>query len=224
MENDQDSVFLKNEGNRWFERNKEGLGRFDPQTDLPLKLIELYRLRPKSVLEVGASNGTRLAAIGDRLQTKLVAVEPSLKAIADGRNKFPKIMFLQGIAYDIPIKEKFELVIINFVFHWIDRKSLVRSVSELDERVADKGFLIIGDFLPSYSTRVDYHHLPEEEIYTYKQNYSDLFLSSGIYRQVAMLTGDHSSLGLKTETSERDRIGVWLLQKQLQAGYNLEKI
>ena len=219
MHPDQDRIFAETEGDRWFERNRDGFDRFDPNVDLPLKLISLYDLRPKKVLEIGAANGTRLAALQERFRPKLVAVEPSAQAIADGKSKFPFIEFFQGVASAIPVEDRFDLVIVNFVFHWIDRLRLLRSVSEVDRLIAEGGFLILGDFLPSNPTKVIYHHLPGQEIYTYKQNYAETFLASGIYHKVGLLTADHSAKNLQASVPESDRYGVWLLQKRLHEHY-----
>ena len=76
----QDEIFKKEEADRWFERNKEGLV---PKEDLIIKIIRDYRLLNKSskVLEVGASNGFRLAKIHGEFGSKVFAIEPSRKAI-----------------------------------------------------------------------------------------------------------------------------------------------
>jgi len=81
----QDQIFATFEGDRCFERNKDALERFDPEADFPLKLMQLYRLRPRNVLEVGAANGYRLAAISERYDARVVAIEPSVGAILDGK-------------------------------------------------------------------------------------------------------------------------------------------
>ncbi len=59
----QDQIFAASEGNQWFERNKVALARFDPETDFPIRLLQLYDLQPQRVLEIGAANGYRVAAI-----------------------------------------------------------------------------------------------------------------------------------------------------------------
>jgi SAM-dependent methyltransferase len=210
----QDRIFLDSEGNHWFERNLPALENFDPEKDLPLKVIELYRLKPHRVLEIGGANGCRLAAIRTRYGTEgLVVVEPSSKAIHDGRSRYRFIKFVRGVACDIPLRESFDLIITNFTFHWIDRMSLLKSVAEIDRLLDDGGFIVIGDFLPSNQLKVPYHHLPEHRVFTYKQDYSAPFLASGLYRLVCMLTGDHDSKDLRTDVEESRRIGVFLLQK-----------
>jgi SAM-dependent methyltransferase len=216
----QDRIFLDSEGNHWFERNLSALENFDAEKDLPLKVIELYQLKPRRVLEIGGANGCRLAAIRARYGAeRLVVVEPSSKAIHDGRSRYRFIKFVRGVACDIPLRESFDLIITNFTFHWIDRTSLLKSVAEIDRLVADRGFLIIGDFLPSNRFKVTYHHLPEHHVFTYKQDYSAPVLASGLYRLVCMLSGDHASKVLGPDVEEAERIGLFLLQKTGDSAY-----
>jgi hypothetical protein len=84
----------------------------------------------------------------------------------------------------------------------------------------DGGFLVIGDFYPSNFTKVRYHHLPDDEVYTYKQDYAAIFVVSGLYSHVCLLTGDHSSVGLESEVPEDRRTGTWLLHKSLEEQYS----
>jgi SAM-dependent methyltransferase len=123
------------------------------------------------------------------------------------------------VAYAIPLQELFDLIILNFVFNWIDRTNLLRSVAEIDRLLVDGGFLIIGDFFPSNLTKVRYHHLDDEKVYTYKQNYAGIFTASGLYHPVCLITADHSSKTLTAEVAESERIGIWLLQKKLRDHY-----
>lgn len=219
MQPSQDQIFAAFEADRWFARNKEVLEACDPEKDPPLKLISLYQLKPQKVLEVGAVNGFRLAAISERYGARVVALELSAEAIADGKSRFARVEFVRGVAHAIPVKEAFDLVIVNFVFRWIDRANLLRAVTEIDRLLVDGGFLIIGDFYPSKLIKVPYHHLTEEEVYTYKQNYAATFLASGLYHPVCLLTGDHASKALVPEVDEDERIGVWLLRKKLNESY-----
>ena len=141
--------------------------------------IEKSALPVDMVLEIGAANGARLAKISERFEARAVAVEPSAEAIQDGRVRFPDVKFVKAKASAIPLQEMFDLIIINFVLHWVDRRNLLRSMAEIDRLLKDGGYLIIGDFLPSNLTKVRYHHVKNQEIYTYKQNYAATFLASG---------------------------------------------
>lgn len=217
----QDNVFMQSEGDRWFERNRAALYEFDAAADWPLKLVDMYGLQPESVLEIGAANGFRLAAMHSRSGARVVAVEPSAQAILEGKASFPTVTFVRGTAHSVPLQERFDLVIVNFVFHWIDRTHLLRSVAEVDRLVGDGGYLIIGDFHPANQVRVPYHHLVSELVYTYKQDYAATYLASGLYHPVCLLSGDHAGRKLSAQVPENDRIGIWLLRKELREHYLL---
>jgi SAM-dependent methyltransferase len=170
-------------------------------------------------LEIGAANGFRLAAIHQRTGAEAVAVEPSERAVLDGKASFPFITFIRGTASAVPLRKAFDLVIVNFVFHWIDRQSLLSAVAEVDRLVRDGGYLLIGDFLPANQLQVRYHHLEDREVYTYKQNYAATFLASGLYHAVVLLTAHHGSKQLQARITENERIGAWLLRKELRGHY-----
>jgi SAM-dependent methyltransferase len=212
-------VFIRSEGDRWFDRNRTALDVFKADADLPLKLLELYDLRPERVLEIGAANGFRLAAIEKRSGGQVVAVEPSEQAIANGKTKFPFVNFVRGSANNLPLKRPFGLIIVNFVFHWIDRANLLCVVSEIDRLLEDGGFLIIGDFQPVNRLRVPYHHLENGAVRTYKQNYAEVFLASGMYHSVSFLTAHHAAKKLDPLANEQERIAAWLLRKDVQGHY-----
>ena len=79
-----------------------------------------------------------------------------------------------------------------YVLHWVDRSTLTRTVCAIDGLVGDGGLLILGDFLPDYPQRRRYHHLPDEDLYTFKQDYPALFTGLGLYRKMARLTYDQT--------------------------------
>jgi len=222
----QGEIWSRSEGDRWFDRNKDALDRFLPNQDVPLRLLEMYQLKPKRVLEVGASTGYRVAAIAERTGAHCVALDVSRAAVAYGHTAYPQVEFVVGEASSIPIGQPFDVVIVNFVLYVIDRASLLKTVAELDRVVGDGGMLLIGDFLPSGPTRVSYRHVPQQQMFSYKQDYASLFIESGLYRQVAFLASAHTTVSsghawnsLATQVSDQDRIGHWLLQKSLNGNY-----
>ncbi len=209
----QDNVFTRFEGDRWFARNRTVLTDCSAAADLPLRLIDLYGLCPERVVEIGAANGFRLAAIRARTGAAVVAVEPSAEAVRNGKASFPGVAFVRGAARSVPLRASFDLVIVNFVFHWIDRACLLPVVAEIDRLVREEGYLLIGDFQPSNQMRVRYHHLSDDQLFTYKQNYAATFLASGLYHPVALLTGHHAHKKPDPAVAEQERIGTWLLRK-----------
>jgi RimJ/RimL family protein N-acetyltransferase/ubiquinone/menaquinone biosynthesis C-methylase UbiE len=218
----QESFFLHGEGDAWYNRNQTILTTEKIRdNDLVLQLIERQQINPKNVLEVGAANGCRLAVLNGRYGCKVTAVEPSKNAIQAGRAEFPQVRFICGVASAMSElqDEEFDLVITNFVLHWIDRNLLLRSVSEIDRVLADNGHLIIGDFHPNQPCRTKYHHLPNDEVYTYKQHYFSCWRSSRLYQTVCQLIYDHDSRMVCADVHPSHRASLTVLRKDLTAQY-----
>lgn len=194
---EQDRIFLDNEGNNWFRRNKSALDETD-KIDWPFHVLNFidFKVKIGSVLELGCSNGYRLDKIRSKLlpDCRFVGIDAGAEAIEYGRMKFEGLELFQGLLSDIPLKEEFDLVIVNFVLHWVDRKTLFRSIGEIDRVIKDGGLLVLGDFLPDYQQRRRYHHLPNEHVYTYKQDYAKIFESFGTYRELARFTFNHDNV------------------------------
>lgn len=213
----QDEIFAASEADRWFERNRVALHAHEVARDLPLRLLELYGVRPTRALEVGGANGYRVAGLLDRGTTEASVVELSTAAIEDGKSRYPRVSFHQGVAHALPLTSQFELVIVNYVLHWVDRSSLLRVVAELDRVLAPDGHLLIGDFSPHGPRRVPYHHLPDRDVYTFKQDYGGIFTSSGLYQLVACLSSDGHDL--VTHVHDDRRAMVTLLRKRVDGFY-----
>lgn len=210
----QVALFADSEGDRWFLRNRDNLrrGEANPR-DPALDLVFHKRLRPRRVLEVGAANGWRLARIESRLGARCVAVEPSAKAIAEGRRLFPRIRFFRGLAHKLPgpvRRMRFDLVLVNFVFHWVDRSQLLESAAQIDSVLEDGGHLLIGDFLPPAPEKVPYHHLKRGRAWTYKQDYALLFKASCLYASAGRVLLRHDAAALRGAST---RAAVELLRK-----------
>ncbi|MDP3784901.1 MAG: class I SAM-dependent methyltransferase [bacterium] len=222
----QDDIFKKGEGDRWFLRNAAFLqSREALWVDIPLKLIGKLKPKPKEVLEIGASNGFRLAEIQKRHKSRVTALEPSARAIADGKKLFPKVKFIKGLSKSLPFPEgRFDLVIVFFVFHWLDRSSLLKTVSEIDRVLKNEGHLILGDFLPSSPARIRYHHLKNKKVFTYVQNYSDIFLASNLYSLRRLIVANHRTRKITKRVPANRRMGIFLLKKELGANYPLREL
>lgn len=212
-------AFAEGEGDRWFERNSHALETRNLADDQPLRLIEACGLQPRNVLEVGAANGYRLAALAETYGCRATGVDPSAAAIADGLARFPAVRLQTGSGAAIPFDETFDLVIVNFVLHWVDRSLLLRTVAEIDRVVGEDGFLLIGDFFPPHPIRRPYHHLPGQGVLTYKQDYSAIFTASCGYQAIAMRAGSHSSTVPAAAVDDDDRVATWLLRKPHEGLY-----
>jgi ubiquinone/menaquinone biosynthesis C-methylase UbiE len=216
----QDIIFSEGEGDAWFERNR---GFYQQERDPVLNFLSSQPIEPRAILEIGASRGDRLAVLRNRYHAAVTAVEPSSEAVADGRNHFPEIEFFIATAKLLPLPDEgFDFVIVNFVFHWIDRKSLLSSAAEIDRVLKPNGHLLIGDFAPFSPKKSRYHHRPDLEMYTYKQDYPALFLTTAGYRLLAQQVLDHRTLKPSAEIPERERFSITLLQKVPGGVYGTE--
>ncbi len=219
----QDSLFISGEGDNWYRRNRSALDNPD-KLDWPLHLFDLLGNKEAitSVIELGCSNGFRLAKFKREYlpNARCVGVDASTEAISTGKSLFPEVELYHGTISAPPVEGHFDLVVVNYVLHWVDRSQLSRSLAAVDCLVKDGGLLLLGDFLPDYPQRRRYHHRPEEQVFTYKQNYSASFLALGLYREMARLTYDHdgaSSYELLPVDSQRR--GVCTLQVKSLNGY-----
>ncbi len=212
----QDDIFLnQGEANAWFERNRDKL--ISPHAideDLACWMMDVYHLSPGLVLEVGASNGWRLEAIRQRhFGAQCFGVEPSVMAIEDGQQRYPYVQFRQGTASDIPFYDSlFQLVIVSYVFHWIDRSLLLASMAEIDRVLASDGCLIIQDFAPDHPSKVAYKH--REGLWTYKQDYPSLFTATSLYTEIARITYDHDQRQQAPDVPSQSRAMCCLLRKE----------
>lgn len=216
----QKEIFKKQEADQWYLRNKEYLeNEQSVGRDIPLRLIAEYKLTPKKVLEVGAADGFRLAALAKGYKAACTALEPSAQAIAAGKKKYPAVTFVKGTAEALPFKDgAFDLVIINFVLHWLDRIDLLCTVSELDRVLRDGGHLLIGDFYPDHPGKFAYKHV-QSGVYTFTQRYPNIFLASGLYALLGIVTADQRTKAPAPDVPSDRRIGFALLRKSLEGMY-----
>jgi len=218
----QDKIFNELEGNAWFKRNKAAITDSN-RSDYPALLVDLIEDKSniKSVLELGCSNGFRLAKLKNSTTcSRFVGVDCSEEALDDGRRRYDDVEFYKGLLNDVPLDEEFDLVIVNFVLCWVSRKTLAKSIAEIDRVTKDGGFLIIGDHFPDNPQRRRYHHNLEEEIFTYKQNYGALFEALGFYKEIARITFNHDHPGKAIQIAEsQKRAACMLLKKSLHAYY-----
>lgn len=219
----QDDIFLNGEGDRWFERNAAVLGGA-VRIDWPFTLLDMLGDLSfvRSVAEFGCCNGYRLAALGKRLGdgVRFVGIDASARAIQEGRERFPNLDLRCGILSDTPIDEPVDLAIVNFVLHWIDRSMLSSTIATIDRSLADGGLLVVGDFLPDAPSRRPYHHLPKDDVWTYKQDYARIFEAMGSYRELLRVTFDHDTGRLTPSGCTSDARGMCsVLAKSLTAYY-----
>lgn len=214
MKDKQNEIFFSIEADNYYERNKKEISSLKAEEDIPLRILGLYKIIPKKVLEIGCMNGYRLNFIKEKYNSECIGLEPSKKAVDEGNKSFKDIKIIHGIFSEIPLKEKFDLIIINFVFHWIDRDLLAKCISEVERLLSYNGFLLIGDFFPDHPRKNEYTHLTDNQIWTYKQDYSKIFLSLENYSLIAFLTSSFIVHDFIFEPDENERKSYTLLWKR----------
>lgn len=217
----QDEVFGQSEGDAWFHRNVSCLsdvGHADRILDILARLDERDSLN--TVCEVGCAHGWRLERLPEVLHSvqRRAGFDLSAAAIAEGMAKCPELELRVGGASEPPFAEQFDLVIVNFVLHWVDRSLLMKTLAAIDGLVATGGWLALGDFLPDGPCRRRYHHRNDVDLYTYKQDYAAAFTASGLYREVSRSVYHHADTGKGLQAADAlDRAVCVLLHKPVQA-------
>lgn len=143
--------------------------------DLP----EFSSVDPKSILDVGCGGGANLVYLVDKFSAEGYGVEPSEEAITVLKRKYldSHLNFRRASAHQLPFdSDKFDLVIVWSVLHWVGRNEYLQALGELI-RVTKKHLLIM-DFVPFENYRTPYHH--DTRFYTYKMDFEPIVLNSGV--------------------------------------------
>ncbi len=208
----QKNIFLPGEGNMWYQRNKSAYTPERYKDDLILTALEQISIQPSRVLEIGCANGWRLAELYNRYGCEAYGIDPSEKAIMDGKTQYPYMHLSVGTADDLPKIEPVDLIIFGFCLYLCDPKDLFKIAMESDKLLSDHGYIAILDFHPLINHyRNKYSH--KENIYSYKMDYSTMFswhpAYCRIYQQL-MHHNESSNYHFKPD----ELISIQLLRKE----------
>lgn len=208
----QKEIFLKGEGNAWYERNKETLSeRHLPDDDFILtELVNLFTdFSDLNILEIGCGGGERLSWLKSQ-GANVFGIDPSSDAIEAATEK--GISAKIGTADDLPYKEnEFDIVIVGFCLYLCDRQDLFLISSEINRVLKSTSWLIVLDFYKKNHTLNSYAHL--EGVYSFKMDYSSMFTWHPDYFLVLQKIVDHSNSKKLTDV-ENDMMSFQLLRKK----------
>lgn len=205
----QKSPFLAGEGDAWFIRNLPA-GE-DTASDHIASMLTDIGVRPRSTLEIGCSNGSKLAQLCAACGCAGTGIDPSVRAIEDGRARHPKLRLAVGTAESLPFTDgEFDLVTFGFCLYLCDRQDLFRIAAEADRCLSDEGMLAITDFMPPMQYRNPYCHM--EELYSYKFGYRRMFLWNPAYFERVLKVYGH---GGSSSLAPDQRTSTVILQKDL---------
>ncbi len=205
------------EWDQYFMRNLESankhikLGRGSPGIQFLTDYIEKNKLyssgeRRRNILEVGCCCGYNLFYLQKSYGFDCVGIDPSKEAITYGKHiaqeKDIPVRFYVGTADLMPFEdESFDMVIIGFCLYCIDRRKLMRSISEIDRVLKTGGHIFLTDFDTSIPYKRPNKHC--KDIYTYKMDYTKLFLADPQYTLCAKQPYTHKDLAFQREMQER---------------------
>jgi len=212
----QDNIFKQFEGDNWFKRNQRDINRRDFLKDDPvLKIVSLFNIVPRAVLELGCANGYRLDYLRNAYKARCVGIDCSEMAVADGKRRFKGIKLFCGGLEKLKFRDgRFDLAIVNFVFHWTDRKILPLVMREADRVLKNHGLIIIADFFPLYPKKIPYHHISNYKVYTYKDDYAAMFKRLGCYQSIGRISGECGTKKICVQLKYDFRLKADLLLKE----------
>jgi len=188
----QKEIFMEGggEGDAWFVRNLDKLGKHDPVTDL----IVNEGIKPKYALEVGCSNGWRLDKLRTIFNCGIMGIEPSMKAgIAAAQLRVP---VHQMSASCLPVtREGYDLIIYGFCLYLTDPDDWLLIASEGDRALAPGGHLVIHDFDDVEKPHgVPYEH--NDRVTSWHFDFARLWEAHPAYERVATrsLSGDRVTI------------------------------
>lgn len=192
---EQSEAFLRGEGNAWYHRNKT-----KKREDEVIPILMELGIEPRSVLEIGCSDGRRLAVMQHYYPSaKLKGIDPSEDAIYAANKKTSGIVFCKDTANDVTGSgAEYDLVIFGFCLYLVDRDALTKMVRNVDYMLEEWGHIIIHDFDPSHPHKIRYEHDPS--FFSYKMDHSALFLCNPTFRLIKKVVFP-------------DQTAIWVIQK-----------
>ncbi len=208
----QRSIFTMSEGDSWFRRNRvsrKDLARRSACDPL-LSALAGTDSRPSAALEIGASNGWRMAALAERHPgMSAVALEPSSAALSDARASFPELAVVRATSERLPFADRsFDLVVLGFFLYLVDREDLFRVAFEVDRVLVDGGRVALLDFHAESPHKNDYVH--HDDVSSYKMDYTRMFAWNPLYEVELHELGTHPGGDARNPD---DRIGVALMRR-----------
>lgn len=211
----QRDTFLAAEGNQWFVRNDNST--IADHTRGALDLLAQFVTAGARVLEIGCAAAANLAYLREaRPGIECHGIEPSAAAVAAARSRYPFVHVQVGSADVLPYEaQSFDVVYFGFCLYLVDRELLFTAVAEADRVLKDRGILGIIDFDPRGPRKRQYRHLPG--LYSYKMDYSRMFLASDHYHLAAKASYSHFGRSFHSDSGER--VATTVLYKDIAAAY-----
>ena len=103
----QDEFFSLGEGDNYFDRNVDFYTTETEENNLFTVLSNCENFKPKRSLEIGCANGKKVSMIAERYNCESFGIDPSEKAIKDGKARFPNVRLSTGISSELKFEDNF---------------------------------------------------------------------------------------------------------------------
>jgi len=215
----QKDLFLKTEGNNYYNRNQQNLDVVNKTSDELYSGYKKYINDGMVILEIGCSDGHNLSQLTKDRKCVAYGIDPSQDAIKDGKHRFPDLKLMVGTADELNLPdESIDIVIFGFCLYLVDRKLLAKVVAETDRVTKDNAYVGITDFDVKIPRKRRYKHY--EDIYSYKYDYSKLFLAYPQYSLIEKWNKPSKESVFFSNIEER--IGTTVLYKNHKDAYLFE--
>jgi len=182
--------WIKNNKKEYFETSKKKLR--NEKLNIMKCLKSNIRLKNKQVLEIGCFVGDLLFFLKKNYNCKVTGIDASQKACNFSRKyfnlKIENKIFLDSKYFKLNKKnfQIFDVIICDDVLSWMDRKSIIQTLSSIDFLLKENGYLFIKDYLVKKNFCFQNHHYPKKKIFSFKQEegHKKIFLWSGKYNLV----------------------------------------
>ena len=217
----QSEIFLEGEGDGYYDRNQSALNEEGDFYCEQLICQSLSPFKPEinRVLEIGCANGVKLEYLCKFFEADGAGINPSSKAVSAGQERLShsrlenvtlKVVTANALPFE---RHAFDFVYFAFCLYLVDRADLLAALAEADRVLRPGGFLAIVDFDPSQRHKRPYHH--KEGVFSYKQQYDNLFTTSGHYHLVMKHSLSHGGHYFAKDSDER--LSLCLLYKEPDA-------
>lgn len=171
--------------------------------------------KPEAILEIGCSRGHRLIELHQEFGAECCGVDPSEKAIEQGRALYPALVLEQGTADSLQYPDdRFDVVIFGFCLYLCDPRDHFRIAWQADRILQDGGFLVIHDFLTLTPYRNKYVH--SANLSSYKMEWSRMFTWNPAFQLISRRYMEHAK---PLSFAPDEQICVEVLHKDSQAAF-----
>ena len=139
--NRQDNIFLKYEGDKYFDRNRINFNKaiFD-------SVKYLKPNKSHNILEVGCGSGTTLSRINKIFKSKVFGLDTSKKAINFAKSKYNLKNLFNNTFLSFRTIKKFDIVISGWFLYVTPDEIINSTIKKLIRLVKKNSFLVICDY------------------------------------------------------------------------------